>query len=259
MKKNLTHIIALLDKSGSMQPVQADTIGGFNTFLEEQKKVPGEATLTLAQFSDKYELTYSDVPLAHVAPLTKDTYVPGGWTALNDSLAQLITDVGAKLAAKPEEERPSKVVVLIMTDGQENKSKEFVGAHGLKKVGEMVKHQQEKYSWMFSFLGANLDAFSVSAGLGIAKEYAINYTGNSVGTSNAFKSMSRGVVGARSGVQMTGGFFENEKDKGVVYSASLDTSDINEAINKYYTPPPALNDLKTPDDKKGPDSDTTKS
>lgn len=236
MKQNFTHIAALLDRSGSMAVVQADTIGGFNTFLEEQKKVPGEATITLAQFSDKYEVTYMDVPLEHVAKLTPETYRPSGWTSLNDALARLINELGTKLASKPEHERPSKVIVLIMTDGQENTSKEFAGFEGLRKLNQMVTHQRDKYSWEFVFMGANIDSFATAQNYGFAKTATINYCSDSIGTYNAFKSASRGVVATRFAAASGGtldAFFENERNRDVVSNTTLDTMDIGATIAKY--------------------------
>lgn len=236
MKKGLTHIVAILDKSGSMKVVQDDTIGGFNTFLDEQKKVPGEAILTLVQFSDKCETLYTDVPLNHVAPLTRETYIPSGWTALNDSLARTMNEVGVKLASKREEERPEKVVVLIMTDGAENSSKEFGGFGGRVKVGEMVKHQKEKYSWEFCFIGANIDSFTTAGHYGIDIGSTINYVNNSTGSQNAFKSASRGMAATRTAQQYGGkvnSFFENERNMEQITDSVLDTSDIGETIGKY--------------------------
>lgn len=236
-KPNFTHIVALLDKSGSMVSVQNDTIGGFNTFIEEQKKVPGEATLTLVQFSDKCETTYSDVPLAHVAPLSALTYRPSGWTALNDALAKTVRDVGAKLAAKPENERPSKVIVLVMTDGEENRSVEFSGTHGLKKLSSIVTHQKETYSWEFVFIGANIDSFATADLYGIGRGMTINYTSNSVGQQNAFKSLSKGMAEVRSaafyGAAAPANFFANDASLEAVDSVKLDTSDISDIVNKY--------------------------
>jgi hypothetical protein len=236
MKQHYTHIAALIDKSGSMGPIQLDTIGGFNTFIDEQKKLPGEVSITLAQFNDKYELTYADVPLTKVAHLTTETYRPAGWTSLNDSLAKLINDTGAILAAKPEHERPSKVIIVVMTDGQENTSKEYVGQAGLKTLSDMVKHQTEKYSWQTIFLGANIDAFATAAIYGIGASNTINYTSSSTGISNAFKSVSRGVMASRAsamyGATMDS-FFENERDATAVGSLHLDTSDVSSVIAKY--------------------------
>jgi len=251
-KPNFTHIVALLDRSGSMQKVQGDTIGGFNTFVEEQKKVPGEATLTLVQFSDKCETTYADVPLAHVAHLTPETYRPGGWTALNDALAKTITEAGEKLSAKMEHERPSKVIVLILTDGEENSSKLFVGPTGLTKLSAMVNHQKEKYSWEFVFVGANINAFATADTYGIDRGHAINYLQSKVGQQNVFKSVSRGFAASRisasAGAAPLANFFENEKNADVVSDLTLDTLDIGATIDKYTkdtTVNPPVNQDKT--------------
>jgi uncharacterized protein YegL len=252
-KPNYTHIVALLDRSGSMQVVQGDTIGGFNTFVEEQKKVPGEATLTLVQFSDKCETTFADVPLNHVAPLNVETYKPSGWTALNDALAKTVHDVGSKLSVKPEKERPSKVIVLVMTDGAENSSKEFVGQHGLKKLSSMVTHQKEKYNWEFVFIGANIDAFAAASHYGIGVGQTINYTSDSFGQQNAFKSLSKGLAATRTsayvGAAAPVNFFENDANLGAVSNATLDTSSIEETIGKYLNKdkavtPPTKDDSK---------------
>lgn len=228
--KNYTHIIIILDRSGSMGKIRGDVLGGFNTFLNEQKQVPGDATLTLVQFSDKYQITYADVPLKHVAELTNETYSPSGGTSLNDALGKTINDVGALLAAKNEEDRPSKVVLVVMTDGEENTSKEFIGAAGLSKLKEMVKHQTEQYSWSFSFLGANIDSFIVADAFGVKAGNVINYAANNVGSFNAFKTLSRGMTTAR----MKGGeFFSYDAGVRQVSDSTLDTTNIAEVINKY--------------------------
>lgn len=252
-KPNFTQIVALLDRSGSMQVVQQDTIGGFNNFVTEQKKVPGDATLTLVQFNDKCETTFSDVPLNHVAPLTTETYKPNGWTALNDALAKTIHDVGVKLSSRPEHERPSKVVVLVMTDGAENSSKEFVGQDGFKKLSSMITHQKDKYSWEFVFIGANIDAFATAHHYGIGAGQTIAYSSNSVGQQNAFKSLSKGLAAVRTsayaGAAAPVNFFENDVNLKAVDDSTLDTSDISATIDKYLqkdkaVTPPTKDDNK---------------
>ncbi len=236
MKDNYTHIVAILDRSGSMESIRKDTIGGFNTFIEEQKKVPGEASITLVQFNDTCETTYLDVPLEHVANLTMETYKPSGWTALNDAFARTIGEVGERLAAKPEHERPSKVIVLVMTDGAENKSVKYAGVEGRKKLADMIGHQKDKYSWNFTFVGANIDAFATGAMYNIDTTNIINYSSTPVGSINAFKSVSRGMAASRVsaiyGTKMDS-FFENEVNKALITDAKLDTSNITDVINKY--------------------------
>ena len=248
-KPNYTHIEVLLDRSGSMKRVENDTIGGFNTFVEEQKRVPGEATITLRQFSDTCETTYADVPLAHVAALTNQTYRPSGWTALNDALAATIEEVGAKLSAKPEAERPSRVVVLIMTDGEENRSKKFIGPEGLTKLSHMVSHQKDKYAWEFVFIGANINSFATANTYGIDRGHAINYSQEAFGTSNAFKSLSRGMATSRMkssvGAAPSLNFFENERSKEFIAYDQADTLDIGATIDKIAE---ELKNTTTPQD-----------
>ena len=142
-KQDYTLITAILDASGSMSNLAAETISGFNQFIDEQKALPGDAALTLAVFSSptNYDLVYDAVPLQSITPLTKNEYSPGGYTALHDAICLTVDSVGAKLSALQEEERPSKVLVLIMTDGLENASRTF---HA-EDVKERITHQTEKY------------------------------------------------------------------------------------------------------------------
>lgn len=147
--KNLTEIVAIIDRSGSMHSLQSDTIGGFNNFVQEQKKAEGKALLTLVQFDDQYQIDYEGKNINDVADLNEETYVPRGNTALLDAVGRTVNTVGARLAALHEDKRPGQIIFLIITDGQENCSKEFAAA----KVKEMVKHQTDVYNWSFVFLG----------------------------------------------------------------------------------------------------------
>lgn len=160
MKDNFTRIAIVLDRSGSMESVREATIAGFNQFIEEQKKAPGEATVKLVQFDDQYEQVF-DKPLQDVPQLTQAMFVPRGWTALLDAQGRTIVALGAELAALKEEERPSKVLMMTLTDGHENRSKEFT----LERVAALIKEQKEKYRWEFVFLGANQDAVKVAASM----------------------------------------------------------------------------------------------
>ena len=148
MRENSTEMVFVLDRSGSMSGLAADTIGGFNELIEKQKKIEGDAYVT-----DK-------------------EYFARGSTALLDAVGRTIDSVGARLAAAPEEERPEHVVFVITTDGKENSSREYTA----KQVREMVEHQQQKYSWQFVFLGANMDAVSEARNLGISAKYAADFT-----------------------------------------------------------------------------------
>lgn len=172
MRENLTEMVFVLDRSGSMSGLAADTIGGFNELIEKQKKIEGDAYVTTVLFDHEYEVLHDHVALGEVAPLTDKEYFARGSTALLDAVGRTINAVGARLAATPDEERPEHVVFVITTDGMENASREYTA----KQVREMVEHQQQKYSWQFVFLGANMDAVSEARNLGISAKYAANFT-----------------------------------------------------------------------------------
>ncbi len=172
MRENSTEMVFVLDRSGSMSGLAADTIGGFNELIEKQKKIEGDAYVTTVLFDHEYEVLHDHVALGEVAPLTDKEYFARGSTALLDAVGRTINAVGARLAATPEEERPEHVVFVITTDGMENASREYTA----KQVREMVEHQQQKYSWQFVFLGANMDAVSEARNLGISAKYAADFT-----------------------------------------------------------------------------------
>lgn len=195
MKENFTSINVLIDSSGSMAHLTKDTIGGFNSFLVEQKAQPGTAMVTLCTFSTTVQPIHDCVDLQSVPNLTTDTYRAKGGTALLDTMGLSITKVGNKLAAMPEEERPSKVIFLIITDGEENSSKEYV----LQTVKDMVSHQREKYNWEFVFIGANMDAISAGANLGVATNNSLNYEATMDGTKKLYQGLSKGISDYRMG------------------------------------------------------------
>lgn len=172
MRENSTEMVFVLDRSGSMSGLAADTIGGFNELIEKQKKIEGDAYVTTVLFDHEYEVLHDHVALGEVAPLTDKEYFARGSTALLDAVGRTIDSVGARLAAAPEEERPEHVIFVITTDGRENSSREYTA----KQVREMVEHQQQKYSWQFVFLGANMDAVSEARNLGISAKYAADFT-----------------------------------------------------------------------------------
>lgn len=170
MNENLTEIIFVLDRSGSMSGLERDTIGGYNAFLKKQK-IEGISTLvTTVLFDDKYELLYNGVSLEH-AKLSENEYYVRGSTALLDAVGKTILDVGNRLANTAEYERPSKVFFVITTDGMENASREFK----YQKVNELITHQTEKYGWEFIFLGANIDSKKEARMLNIKEDDAVDY------------------------------------------------------------------------------------
>jgi hypothetical protein len=178
-----TLIAALLDRSGSMDSIKSDTEGGFNALIADQRSQPGEATVTLAQFDTEYEVVYANRPIADVPPLDLQ---PRSMTALHDALGRLITDVGAELAARPDDERPGHVIVVVMTDGLENASVEWTA----DAVKAAVKRQENEYSWNFVFLGANMDAVAVGQQMGFAADRSMTYDANSDGVAAAVASTS---------------------------------------------------------------------
>jgi len=193
MKKDYTHITYVIDKSGSMNPLVADVIGGFNKFLEDQKREPGKATLSLIMFSTVVSSRCCMTDINKVEPLTTSTYEPGGGTALLDAVSEAIERTGQDLRTLPEDKRPEKVMVLIMTDGEENSSK-FITRDAL---ASKIRHQERKYSWNFVFVGANQDSFAEARSLGIRPDMVMNYVSDSKGTQDAYTSMSEGMLRAR--------------------------------------------------------------
>lgn len=208
MKANYTHIAAVLDRSGSMRSIAAKTIEGFNGFVEEQKRVPGTATLSLSLFDGKVEQVHDFLDLNAVPVLTDATFYPRGWTAQYDAMAQTITSTGERLAALPESERPSKVIVLVMTDGEENSSKEYAGERGRLALKQMIEHQTNVYNWEFVFMGANIDAQRTAASLGFQKSHVAQYDASDAGTLEAFGTMSRGLTRSRTVKGYNGNFFD---------------------------------------------------
>lgn len=191
MKENLTEIVILLDRSGSMGSVRAATISGFNEFVDGQRKAPGEANLTLVQFDteNSYEVVF-DRPVADVPKLSMETYVPRGGTPLHDALGHVITRLGFKLKQMPESDRPAKVVIVVMTDGLENSSHEYTSA----QVAKMIQHQRDAYKWEFLFLGANQDAILTGERLHIPAANSVTYAHNTVATHNVMASTSSNLL-----------------------------------------------------------------
>lgn len=193
MKSDLTEIVFILDRSGSMSGLEGDTIGGYNSFLKTQREVEGEAKVTTVLFDDKYMKLHDRVDINNVNPITEKEYFARGTTALLDAVGKTIIDIGVNLRDTPEEEIPSKVIFVIITDGHENASKEFT----YKKVKEMISHQQSKYSWEFIFLGANIDAVKEAGNLGIRASRAANYMADAQGTGVVYSSLADNVVSFR--------------------------------------------------------------
>ena len=194
MKQDLTRIAVVLDRSGSMKLVADATISGFNEFVHSQKLEPGQANLKLVQFDDQYEEVF-DKPLSEVPALDHQTFVPRGWTALHDAIGRTINLLDNELKNMPEADRPAKVLVLILTDGEENRSTEFTR----EQIADMVKEKQEKSSWNFVFLGANQDAVLTASGFNIPHDSSLTYNSNAAVLRNTLGSASRYTSDYRSG------------------------------------------------------------
>lgn len=217
--KNLTDIRFIVDRSGSMSTIASAMKDGFSEFINKEvvrlkeieaknrknkKKIVSEETkVSVYLFDDKFDTLFENKNVKEVGSLE---LIPRGMTALYDGIGKTMNSVGEQLAALPESERPNKVMIVIITDGHENASREF----NFRKIQDMIKHQRETYSWEFVFLGANIDSFAVGGSLGIAQGSTRNYEANAKSVKEAWDSYSRGYGKLRA-------------DTSALYSAGLDT------------------------------------
>jgi hypothetical protein len=178
-----------------MELVREDTVGGYNTFVDAQKQIAGECDITLIQFNQTRDFTYKSVDVKTLDKgLRLEQYAPSGGTALLDAVGVAINEKGAEFAALPEERRPGKVMFVIITDGQENSSRDF----NFTKIKEMIDHQKSVYNWDFTFLGANIDTFNVAGDMGISANKALSFSTNkSGGAMRMFASASNYSLNAR--------------------------------------------------------------
>lgn len=207
MKNDFTSINIILDRSSSMGKLSNETIYGFNSFLAEQKKVPGTATLTLATFASDYKLIHDFVDIQSVKELTEVDYLPAGYTALLDAIGYTIDTTGKKLSEMNEEERPSKIIVLIITDGQDNVSKKFKHS----EIFDKITHQRTKYSWEVIFMGISEDQVQGAVNLGVAAHNSVAYTADSAGISSAYSAISGSMTNYRKGIAKQVDFFNQNK------------------------------------------------
>jgi hypothetical protein len=182
MNMDLVEIACVVDRSGSMASIASDAIGGFNTFLASQKAQPGSTKFTLVLFDDQYDVVHNGSDIQVVENLNTTTFVPRGSTALLDAIGKTIDDIGVRLSRTPEPERPGKVILAILTDGEENSSEVYTP----EKVEAMLRHQQEKYQWEVVFLAANQDAIMAAKKLAIPSENAFNFCPSPEGVEMAF-------------------------------------------------------------------------
>jgi Mg-chelatase subunit ChlD len=208
MKSNITDITLVVDRSGSMQERREDAEGGVNAFIQAQAKEPEEALLTLVQFDTEYEILHRGVPIDDVPDYRLE---PRGMTALLDAVGRAINETGIRLEKMKKADRPGLVIFVITTDGLENSSREFTKA----QIKEMIEHQQTKYGWHFTFLGANQDAFAEGGAMGMRASAVANFTMDKVGAAYAMTSqkVSRMRSQHRTGQEVKDEFTDEERKK----------------------------------------------
>lgn len=199
MKEGLTEIVFILDESGSMSGLEADTIGGYNSFIEKQKKESGEALVSTVLFANDSKVVHDRVDLKKVEPMNNQQYSPGGCTALLDAIGGAIHHIGNIHKYARPEDVPAKTIFVITTDGQENSSQEY----SYKNIKMMIERQQEKYGWEFLFLGANIDVISEASKLGIRSDRAVKYECDQMGTQLNFSVVSNVVASVRGGKKVS--------------------------------------------------------
>ncbi len=186
MKKDLTELVFILDESGSMSGMEADTIGGFNSMIDKQRREEGEAYVSTVAFANESRVIHDRVRLDQVAPLTLRDYVPGGCTALLDALGGAIHHIGNVHKYARPEDVPEHTVFVITTDGLENASRRY----GRREVKQMVERQKAKYGWEFLFLGANMDAIAAAEDIGIHRDRAVKYVADAEGAALNYRVIS---------------------------------------------------------------------
>ena len=193
MKKNLTEIVFILDRSGSMAGLEDDTIGGFNAMIEKQKKEQGEAFVSTVLFDNISEVIHDRVDIQKIEPMTRKDYYVRGCTALLDAVGKAIHHIGNVHKYAREEDRPEKTIFVITTDGMENASHQY----SYKDLKRMIERQKEKYGWEFLFLGANIDAAKEAARFGINADRAANYHADRQGTGVIYETVSDAICQVR--------------------------------------------------------------
>lgn len=193
MKKGLTELVFILDKSGSMMGLERDTIGGFNAMLKKQKETEGECCITTVLFDNRYELLHDRTDIRAVSPITEKEYCVGGSTALLDAIGLTMRKIINVQRSTAEDYRAENVIFVIITDGQENSSSQFSS----DRVKAMIEHEKSKYGWEFIFLGANIDAVETAERFGIAPDRAQNFHADSRGVELNFATVSSAVTSFR--------------------------------------------------------------
>lgn len=198
MKKNLTEIIFILDRSGSMSGLEADTIGDFNSMIEKQKKADGEAMISTVLFDNVSEVIHDRVSVLDIQPMTDKDYTVRGCTALLDAIGGAIHHIGNIHKYARAEDVPEHTLFVITTDGMENASRHY----NAERVKQMIERQKARYGWEFLFLGANIDAVETARHFGIGADRAVNYHSDSAGTQLNYEVLSEAICAVRGSVQL---------------------------------------------------------
>lgn len=192
MKNDLTEVVFILDRSGSMSGLEGDTIGGFNSMLKKQREEEGDANVTTVLFDDEIEMLHKRVDIKEIKNITSEDYYVRGCTALLDAIGYSINFM-INMQKNKKEEKAKNVLFIITTDGYENASKEY----SYKKIKKMITYEKERYNWQFLFLGANIDAISTARNFGISEEFASNYVSDEVGTQITYEVMNSAISTCR--------------------------------------------------------------
>lgn len=193
MKKDLTEIVFILDRSGSMAGLERDTIGGYNSMLAKQRRETGEAYISTVLFDTEIEVLHDRVPIDKISDITDREYYARGCTAMLDAIGGAIRHIGNVHKYARDEDRPEKTIFIITTDGMENASRHFTH----EKVKAMIERQKERYGWEFLFLGANIDAVNAGARIGIDRDFSVNYRSDGEGTALNYEVMSDAISQVR--------------------------------------------------------------
>lgn len=235
MKKNLTEIVLIVDKSGSMNTIKNDTIGGVNSFLKSQKEEDGETTITLVLFDSDTNVVYQSIDIQSAAELTNKTYIPNGSTALYDSLGISLKLIKKRIDELSEEEKPEKVIVAVVTDGVENSSR-LVNKEGLRKytkdkIFEKITKLQTDSNYIFLYLGANQDAMQVGTEMGFMSNNTVSYSADSRGITATMDSVNNYTKSFRMS-KLSSQEFMTSADLGIMYEDSLSNLDKKDEIKK---------------------------
>jgi hypothetical protein len=207
--KNSTHIAMVLDRSGSMETIATDTVGGLNRFIKEQQAVPGDCTLIITHFdTNAIDTLRAIAPIKDIALINAAEFQPRGGTPLWDAIGKTIATTGDYLKSLPDAQRPDKIIFVVMTDGLENSSRDYTHP----QVRDMIQHQTDVYKWQFVFLGANINSYAVGGAIGVAAVNTMNYASNSAGVQAAYASTSANTRSFRTGQSVCMSFSDEDRE-----------------------------------------------